>query len=100
MRISSLHTKTSQPRGCVIRVAPPGRERKQERRTVSPDDPLPTDRTSPERKAALDREVRVFLGHRLRAYYDHIRQIPVSEALDNLLKQIEPKTDQERHTSP
>jgi hypothetical protein len=66
---------------------------------VSPDDPLPTDKTSPERKAALDREVRVFLGHRLRAYYDHMRQIPVSDALANLLNQIEPNTDQERHPS-
>jgi hypothetical protein len=76
------------------------KQRKQERRTVSPDDASPIDKTSPERKAALDREVRVFLGHRLRAYYDHIRQIPVSDALANLLEQIEPNTDQERHTNP
>jgi hypothetical protein len=68
--------------------------------TVSPDDPSPNDKAQPERKAALDREVRVFLGHRLRAYYDHMQQIPVSDALASLLKQIEPNTDQERHTSP
>lgn len=67
---------------------------------MSPDDASSTDKTSPERKAALDREVRVFLGHRLRAYYDHMRQIPVSDALANLLKQIEPNTDHEHHTSP
>jgi hypothetical protein len=76
------------------------KQQKQERRTVSPDDPLTTDKTSQERKAALDREVRVFLGQRLRAYYDHIRQIPVSEALSNLLNQIEPNTDHDRHTNP
>jgi len=76
------------------------KQRKQERRTVSPDDASSTDKTPPERKAALDREVRVFLGHRLRAYYDHIRQTPVSDALAHLLEQIEPNTDQERHTSP
>lgn len=66
---------------------------------MSPDEPLPNDKASPERKAALDREVRVFLGHRLRAYYEHIRQIPVSDALANLLKQIEPNSDHEHHTS-
>ena len=50
----------------------------------------------PTEKGTLDYEVRVFLAQRLRDYDDHIRQIPVSEALSNLLKEIEPKTDQER----
>jgi hypothetical protein len=48
---------------------------------------------TPERKAALDHEVRMFLDQRLRAYYDNIRQIPVPEALSNLIKEIEQKTD-------
>ena len=39
--------------------------------------------------AALD-EVRVFLAQN---YCDQVRQIPVSEALSNLLKEIEPKTN-------
>jgi hypothetical protein len=46
-----------------------------------------------EHKAALNHEVRVFLAQRLRAYYDDIRQIPVPEALFNLIKEIEQKTD-------
>ena len=45
-----------------------------------------------ERPRPLDYEVRVILAQRLRTYYDHIRQVPVSEALSNLLKEIEPKT--------
>ena len=53
----------------------------------------------PERKPALDHEARVFLARRLRAYYDNIRNTPVSEALSNILKEIEQKTDQERRTS-
>jgi hypothetical protein len=48
---------------------------------------------TPERKAALDHEVRVFLAQRLRAYYGDIRNTPVPEALSNLLKEIEQKTD-------
>jgi hypothetical protein len=48
---------------------------------------------TPERKAALDHEVRMFLAQRLRAYYDNIRQIPVPEALSNLLREIEQKAD-------
>jgi hypothetical protein len=54
---------------------------------------------TPERKAALDYEVRMFLAQRLRAYYDDIRQVPVTDALSNLLEEIEQKTDQERRTS-
>jgi hypothetical protein len=54
---------------------------------------------TPERKAALDHEVRVFLAQRLRAYYDDIRNTPVPEALSNLLKKIEQKADQNRRTS-
>ena len=57
---------------------------------MSPDGPRPTE------KGTLDYEVRFFLAQRLRDYFDQIRQIPVSEALSNLLKEIEPKTDQER----
>jgi hypothetical protein len=53
----------------------------------------------PEPKAALVYEARVFLAQRLRAYYDDIRQIPVPEALSNLLKKIEQKTNQEHRTS-
>ena len=56
---------------------------------MSPDGPRPAE------KGMLDYEVRVYLAQRLRDYYDQIRQIPISEALSNLLKEIEPK-DQER----
>ena len=48
---------------------------------------------APTEKGTLDYEVRIILAQRLRDYYDQIRQIPVSEALSNLLKEIEPKTD-------
>jgi len=54
----------------------------------------------PERQGALDYAVRVFLAQRLLAYYDQLRKIPVSEALSNLLNEIEPKTNQERQTGP
>jgi hypothetical protein len=54
---------------------------------------------TPDHKAALDHEVMVFLAQRLRAYYDNIRNAPVSESLSNLLKEIEQKTDQKRQTS-
>jgi len=55
---------------------------------VSPDGPVPTE------KRTLDYEVRFFLAQRLRDYCHQIKQIPVSETLSNLLKEIEPKTDQ------
>jgi hypothetical protein len=67
---------------------------------VSPDDPVTSDKANAERRAALDREVRAFLGQRLRAYYDHIRQMTVSDALAELLHEIELKGEANGEAGP
>ena len=54
-----------------------------------------TNEITPPERAVLNPEVRALLGQRLRAYYDHVRHIPVSDTLADLLKQVEVQLDSE-----
>lgn len=46
---------------------------------------------------AAQRNIREVLGERLRAYYDHAQEIPLSEPLAHLITELEKKLEAKPH---